>query len=100
MGLEVFFKSLAEPLSAVLSCPVHFIKHYKGLNVLESLKLVPSGAVLLLENVRFDPGEECNDLSFAKKIYLKDLISLLTKLFLVLIVLMLPLRELQIFCQV
>lgn len=59
-------KSLAEPLSAVLSCPVHFIKHYKGLNVLESLKLVPSGAVLLLENVRFDPGEECNDLSFAK----------------------------------
>ncbi len=57
---------LAAPLAELLGAPVAFAEDCIGLPVATALGNLPVGAVLLLENTRFHPGEEANDPDFAR----------------------------------
>lgn len=58
-------KPIVEPLSKVLGYPVAFAEDCIGPKVREAVNAMAPGDVLLLENVRFHPGEEANDRGFA-----------------------------------
>ena len=53
-------------LSEVLGCPVAFAKDCVGPDAAAAVAAMKAGDVLLLENVRFYPGEEANDPAFAR----------------------------------
>jgi phosphoglycerate kinase len=58
-------KPIVEPLSKVLDVPVAFAPDCIGPKAREAVAAMQPGDVLLLENVRFHPGEEANDRKFA-----------------------------------
>jgi len=53
-------------LSAVLGCKVTFVADCQGKDVADAVAAMAPGDVVLLENVRFYPGEEANDPAFAR----------------------------------
>ncbi|HEY5072096.1 MAG TPA: phosphoglycerate kinase [Caulobacteraceae bacterium] len=57
---------LAEPLSRLLRTPVAFADDCIGASAERAVSEMARGEVLLLENLRFHPGEEANDPLFAK----------------------------------
>lgn len=57
---------VAERLSELLSQPVKMIPEVKGEEVAKQVQALAPGEVCLLENVRFEPGEEQNDPALAK----------------------------------
>jgi len=61
MSLE----AIVAPLSKVLGAPVAFAHDCIGPKAREAVNAMQPGDVLLLENVRFHPGEEANDRRFA-----------------------------------
>jgi phosphoglycerate kinase len=61
-------KPIAAPLSAVLGVPVAFAEDCVGPVAAEAVGKMRDGDVLLLENVRFHPGEEQNDHDMAMKL--------------------------------
>jgi phosphoglycerate kinase len=63
--LAYSLQQLVSTLEQVLRLPVHFINHYAGPKVSESLKNHPNKSVFLLENIRFAPGEESNSSTLA-----------------------------------
>jgi phosphoglycerate kinase len=58
-------KPIVEPLSKVLGVPVAFADDCIGPVARTAVNAMQPGDVLLLENVRFHPGEEANDRKFA-----------------------------------
>jgi phosphoglycerate kinase len=58
-------KPIVEPLSKVLGVRIAFAPDCIGQKAREAVNAMQSGDVLLLENVRFHPGEEANDRKFA-----------------------------------
>jgi phosphoglycerate kinase len=58
-------RPIVEPLSAVLGAPVAFAEDCIGPVARTAMGALQPGEVLLLENVRFHPGEEANDPKFA-----------------------------------
>ena len=60
-----------EPIAAILenllNSKVHFSNNNLGSAVIEKSKKIKPGEVLLLENLRFNNGEELNAKSFAKR---------------------------------
>jgi len=56
---------LRAPLEAALGAPVLFCDETTGPIATAAIAALPSGAVLLLENTRFNAGEEANDPVFA-----------------------------------
>ena len=56
---------IVAPLSKVLGCPVAFADDCIGPHARSAVAAMAPGDVLLLENVRFHPGEEANDRKFA-----------------------------------
>jgi phosphoglycerate kinase len=58
-------RPIVEPLSMVLDSPVAFAEDCIGPVARTAVGAMQPGAVLLLENVRFHPGEEANDPKFA-----------------------------------
>lgn len=65
---EMSLARIVEPLQAALGASVHFIATM-DLNAARSeVAAVPAGAVALLENLRFHPGEEANDPAFAQSL--------------------------------
>lgn len=63
---ELSLKPVADRLSRLLGVDVQFLTHTTGEDVKRiSLNLSP-GEVLLIENLRFNAGEEANDPQFAK----------------------------------
>jgi phosphoglycerate kinase len=58
-------KPIVEPLAKVLGVPVAFAPDCIGPKAREAVNAMKPGDVLLLENVRFHPGEEANDRKFA-----------------------------------
>jgi phosphoglycerate kinase len=56
---------LAAPLSALLGTPVGFVDDCVGDKVAQAVSAMRDGDVILLENLRFHPGEEKNDAAFA-----------------------------------
>jgi phosphoglycerate kinase len=55
-------------VSRVLGYPIVFVPDCTGKAVDEALATLPSGSLLLLENVRFRPEEEMNDPAFAAEL--------------------------------
>ncbi len=59
---------VAEHLGELLKQPVTFVEDCIGDAVKQAVKRTPKNSVILLENVRFHPGEEKNSPAFAEKI--------------------------------
>ncbi len=55
-------------LSHLLGRNVYFVGEVVGPNVTEAVERMVPGEVLMLENVRFHPGEKSNDLTFAEEL--------------------------------
>lgn len=62
---ELTLEPIATRLSELLGHPVKFIDDCIGDKVAIAVKNAPKRAVMLLENVRFYPGDEANDAIFA-----------------------------------
>jgi len=62
---ELSLRPVAEALSKALSAPVHFCEHTIGPEAEQAVADLADGSLLLLENLRFDAGEEANDPEFA-----------------------------------
>lgn len=65
LSLDVVALKLAELLPGV---EVGFVDECRGEAVEEAVESMPDGSVMLLENLRFEPGEKKNDESFAEDI--------------------------------
>ena len=65
---EMSLRPVAEQLARRLAREVRFCGESIGEKVEEEVKLLPEGGVLLLENLRFDSGEELNDATFARRL--------------------------------
>ena len=65
---ELSLKPVAEALSKLVSVPVSFVSDVSGPDVEEGVKKAPKGSIVLLENLRFWPGEEKNSSDFAREI--------------------------------
>ena len=62
---EYSVERLVPEVTRVLGRTVHFVPACRGTVVSAAIAAAASGDVLLLENVRFDPGETANDAAFA-----------------------------------
>jgi phosphoglycerate kinase len=63
---EMSLKPIVEPLSKLLGAPVAFADSSVGEAAKAAVDALPEGGVLLLENVRYEPGEETNDPALAR----------------------------------
>lgn len=59
---------ISKVLEKILKQPVVFIKDFLDTNAIQIVKSLPQKSIILLENLRFYPGEERNDINFAKRI--------------------------------
>ena len=66
--LQFSLEPVAERLAELLERQVNFVDDCVGDKVKMAVKRAPSPSVTLLENVRFYPGEEANDASFAHQL--------------------------------
>ena len=57
---------VAERLAALLAAPVRFVPHVVGADAEAATRALTDGQVALLENTRFEAGEEANDASLAQ----------------------------------
>ena len=64
MSLEPISKKLA----FLLNKEVLFNKNIINENTLSEVNKIPNGSIMMLENIRFNKGEESNDSKFSKKI--------------------------------
>ncbi|HVA37925.1 MAG TPA: phosphoglycerate kinase [Candidatus Dormibacteraeota bacterium] len=62
---ELSLRPVAEALSKALGAPVQFCDQTVGPTADAAVAALRDGEIVLLENVRFDPGEEANDPAFA-----------------------------------
>ncbi|HEY8615644.1 phosphoglycerate kinase [Phenylobacterium sp.] len=63
---EMSLKPVVEPLSKLLGAPVAFADDCSGEAARAAIDALQPGGVILLENVRYEAGEEKNDPEFAK----------------------------------
>ncbi len=63
---ELSLEPIAQRLADFLHAPVHFVPATIGDTVTQTIKSLPHGSVVLLENLRFHPEEEANDEQFAR----------------------------------
>ncbi len=68
VNLEYSLKPVAEYLENIFGYKVHFIEDCIAENAVEIVNDAELGDIILLENLRFYPQEEANDLEFAKKL--------------------------------
>jgi phosphoglycerate kinase len=61
-------RPVAERLARILCVPVMFVGDMLGESVRRASQTLNPGEILLLENLRFDPGEEANAPLFAKEL--------------------------------
>ena len=72
-------KPISEKLSFLLKKEVLFNKGLINENTLLEINKISNGSIIMLENIRFNEGEELNDNEFSKKISnLGDTINALT----------------------
>jgi len=64
MSLEPISKKLA----SLLNKEIFFNKNIINENTLSEIEKIPNGSIMMLENIRFNEGEETNDNKFSKKI--------------------------------
>ena len=65
---ELRMAPIAEHLSTLLDRPVTAMSTITGSDVTTAVDAMENGDVVLLENLRFDPGEEANDTDFAQEL--------------------------------
>ncbi|MEW6510533.1 MAG: phosphoglycerate kinase [Bacteroidota bacterium] len=65
---EFSLKPVAEYLAGLMNRPVQFARDCVGPEVKEMVGALKPGGILMLENLRYHPGEEANDLDFAKEL--------------------------------
>ena len=67
-GVEAKYslQHIVQTTSKILGVPVQFVANCVGHEAQEAAQNLPSGAVLILENLRFHPEEEAGDVAFAK----------------------------------
>jgi phosphoglycerate kinase len=65
---ELSLAPVAKKLSELLNVPVKFSGDIVGEETAKLAYELKNGEIMLIENVRFDPGEEKNDPEFAKKL--------------------------------
>lgn len=65
---EYSLKPCAERLSALLGMPVPLAADVVGPSAQQMASELQDGQVMMIENVRFEPGEEKNDAEFAKQL--------------------------------
>lgn len=65
---EMSLKPCADTLSDLIGRPVGFVDDCIGGRVVDAADALSSGEVLLLENLRFYPGETGNDAEFARQL--------------------------------
>lgn len=65
---ELSLAPVAKRLSELLNMPVKFSEDIVGEEALKLASELKNGEIMLIENVRFEPGEEKNDPDFAKKL--------------------------------
>lgn len=63
LSLRVAAARLAKLLPGV---PVEFVDQCRGEEVEQAVESAPDGSIIVLENLRFEPGEEDNDVDFAE----------------------------------
>ena len=68
VNLKYTLEPIGEELAKLTGWPVRFVSDCIGEKVDEAVADWKDGEVLLLENVRFHPEEEKNDMEFAKKL--------------------------------
>lgn len=68
VNLEYSLKPAAERLAEVLGKPVAFVDDCIGAKAEATRTALKAGEILVIENVRFYPGEEKNDSSFAREL--------------------------------
>ncbi len=61
-------KPISEKLSFLLKKKVLFNKDVINENTLLEINKISNGSIIMLENIRFNEGEETNDKEFSKKI--------------------------------
>ena len=61
-------RPLVEPLAGLIGAPVAFADDCIGPKAQEAVARLGDGDVLLLENLRFHPGEEANDPGFSREL--------------------------------
>lgn len=59
---------LTKSLEEILETPVHFTPYYTGAEVIQESKKHSDKKVFLLENIRFDPGEDVNSNLLAEQL--------------------------------
>ncbi|NLZ74499.1 phosphoglycerate kinase [Candidatus Falkowbacteria bacterium] len=65
---ELSVKPVALRLKALLKKPVKFIPEVVGEKVNKAISILKAGELMMLENLRFHPGELTNDKKFAKEL--------------------------------
>lgn len=65
---KLSLKPIAADLAAKIGRPVIFLNDCNGAGVKEAVQLMKAGSVILLENLRFHPGEEKNDPEFSREL--------------------------------
>lgn len=66
--LKLSLRPVAARLASLLGKSVRFVDQAIGDRAKVAVKTAPKNGVILLENLRFYPGEEANDEAFAKKL--------------------------------
>lgn len=61
-------KPVAQALANMLGRPVRFVDVAVGPKATMAIKRAPQGSIIVLENLRFYPGEEANDATFAQEL--------------------------------
>lgn len=67
---ELSLRPVAQRIRELLGCDVRFVEDCIGPEVRKAVDTLPEGGVLLLENLRFHPGETRNDPNFARELAL------------------------------
>lgn len=65
---EFSLKPVAERLKELVKVPVILTKDVAGSDTFKYVRNMKEGDIVMMENVRFDHGEENNDIEFAKKL--------------------------------
>ena len=68
VNAELSLAPVAAALSDLIDCPVHFVEDCVGPAAQAAASKLSEGEVLLLENLRFHPGETENDPAFAAQL--------------------------------
>ena len=65
---EMSLEPISKKLSDLLNKEVLFNKSIINENTLSEINKISNGSIIMLENIRFNEGEETNDINFSKKI--------------------------------